>query len=513
MVPDAQLFTILSQHQESLVDRLVLRIHDSVPGYARMEGSALRASVGLLVEAMLDALQRGENAALSEKILRTSRERVDMGFSTAEFLRAIFLLLPVSRELIREVGPRNDPSFARAFTALEDRLHEMAAMSANIYAETSAQQLRAKNQELNRLNQELQAREKALREQGHQVERALASANEFNQRVIESLASGVIVVDSNSLEITLFSQRAEAITDLSAEQVLGKPAVEALAPLGGVDHELMLRTVRATGRFPLTKMTVTSAKGRKRTMFVRAQRMYGAEGEVEGTVVVFDDVSERELLIDSFSRYVSRDLVTRLLARAEPLGLEGEKRTCTVLFADIRGFTSLAERMQPEALHRLLNAYLHVMIESIVDRGGFIDKFVGDKVMALFTGPRQASESAAAAVEAAGEIHRRIAQLNAERAKLGEPAIEVGVGVNTGPVVVGNVGDEARMDFTAIGDAVNVADRLQSLAAGDQTLVGGATAELVQPLFGLRDLGLKSVKGRAAPVPVFEVLGPAERGP
>lgn len=509
MTPDAQLLKLLSAHRDTLIDRLVIRIHDSVPGYARMEGPALHASIQVMVEGMLDALESGQNGPLTDRVLRTSRERVDQGFTTAEFLRAVFLFLPVSRELIREYGPRNDPSFARAFSTLEDRLHELAAMSANLYAETAAAQLRAKNLELNRLNQELQAREAALTEQGHKVQRALASANEFNARVIESLASGVVVVDAKSLKISLFSQRAEAITDLSAEQVLGKLAVDALAPLQGVDHVMMLRTVQATGRFPLTKMTITSAKGQRRTLFVRAQRVYGPDGEVEGTVVVFDDVSERELLIDSFSRYVSRDLVTRLLARAEPLGLEGEKRICTVLFADIRGFTTLAEKTAPEALHRLLNSFLHVMIEGIVDHGGFIDKFVGDKVMALFTGPRAPEASAKAAVQAGRELQRRIAGLNAERAARGEPKIEIGVGINTGAMVVGNVGDEARMDFTAIGDAVNVADRLQGIAAGGQVLIGGATAELVQPAFDLKDLGLRAVKGRAAAVPVFEVAGDA----
>src|SRR6185312_14090631 len=207
---------------------------------------------------------------------------------------------------------------------------------------------------------------------------------------------------------------------------------------------LIIKTVQATGRFPLTKLVVTSAQGRKRTVFVRAQRMYAPDGEVEGTVFVVDDVTERELLIDSFSRYVSRDLVTRLLARSEPLGLEGERRTCTVLFADIRGFTGIAEQLPPEALHRLLNDYLHAMVESIVEQGGFIDKFVGDKVMALFSGPRKEADSAFAAVEAARAILVRIAAQNASRLAGGERAIEVGIGINTGPVVVGNVGDEAR---------------------------------------------------------------------
>ena len=153
------------------------------------------------------------------------------------------------------------------------------------------------------------------------------------------------------------------------------------------------------------------------------------------------------------------------------------------------------------------------MVESIIESGGFIDKFVGDKVMALFTGERSVERSALAAVEAARTILVRIAQQNAGRAAQGQLPIEVGIGINTGPVVVGNVGSEARMDFTAIGDVVNVADRLQSLAKGGQVLVGGATADAVRGQVELVDLGAQLVKGRTSPVTVFEVAGMLREGP
>jgi adenylate cyclase len=386
-------------------------------------------------------------------------------------------------------------------------------LAAEIYTDVSAKQLRAKNAELNRLNQTLQVREAALAVEGVKASRALASANEFNARVIESLTSGVIVFSADTLIITLYSQRMEAITGVPAEEALGREGREAFARVKGIDHGAIIQTVRSTGSFPLTKIQMVNARDQKRVVFLRAQRMYDAQGVVEGTVMVVDDVSERELLVDSFSRYVSRDLITRLLLRAEPLGLEGEKRTCTVLFADIRGFTGIAERLPPEELHRLLNDFLHIMVESIIESGGFIDKFVGDKVMALFTGERSVERSALAAVEAARTILVRIAQQNAGRAAQGQLPIEVGIGINTGPVVVGNVGSEARMDFTAIGDVVNVADRLQSLAKGGQVLVGGATADAVRGQVELVDLGAQLVKGRTSPVTVFEVAGMLREGP
>ena len=496
---------ILHDNINLFVDRMVARLTIAMPAYARLDGPSVRASVEGFTRDILEAVETGSSEKLAARLRENSAERVAQGLSLSEYMNALFISGPVCRELVRELGPRNDPSLAKGTEQLEARLHEITSLAATVFTDAAAQQLRAKNRELNRLNQELAAREKALLAEGVKIGKALASANEFNARVIESLASGILVAETETRNITLFSPRMEAITDVPSEEVLGRPAPEALASLQGIDHALIHQTVVSTGRFPLTKIQLTSAKGRKRTVFLRAQRMYSPDGDVEGTVVVVDDVSERELLIDSFSRYVSRDLVTRLLARNEPLGLEGERRVCTVLFADIRGFTGIAEQISPEALHRLLNDYLHVMVESIVEHGGFIDKFVGDKVMALFAGPRSDAESAFSAIAAARTIHLRLGAQNAARVAAGEAPVEAGIGINTGDMIVGNVGDQRRMDFTAIGDAVNVADRLQSLAKGGETLIGSQTAELVRDRTTLEDLGKQAVKGRGAAVQVFRI--------
>ncbi len=502
---------ILRDNSGLFVDRIVARLTGGLPTYSRLEAADVRESVAGFTRDMLVAIETGDSSQLADRLRTNSADRVSQGFSLAEYLRAMFMAPPVCREIVRELGARNDPSLAVGIADVEQRLHELTSMAANIFTESAQQQLRSKNRELNRLNQELAVREKALAAEGQKVGRELASANEFNARVIESLASGIMAVTSVTNLVTLFSQRMEAILEIPAENALGRETRDVFANLKGVDHSLIHQTVVATGRFPLTKLTLTTSSGRKKSIFVRAQRMYTPEGENEGTVFVVDDVTERELLIDSFSRYVSRDLVTRLLARNEPLGLEGERRTCTALFADIRGFTGIAERISPEGLHRLLNDYLHVMVESIVEQGGFIDKFVGDKVMALFTGPRSTAESAFSAIEAAHAIHLRIAAQNASRISDGEAPLEVGIGINTGEMVVGNVGDQRRMDFTAIGDAVNVADRLQSLAKGVETLLGAETATLVKDRVSVIDRGAHQVKGRTAPVQVFAIESTAIR--
>jgi class 3 adenylate cyclase len=482
----------------------VARLVATVPRYTQLDASVVRTSIDGFVGDLFRALA-GDESPLHQRMINVSRDRVLQGFTMGDYIRALLLTFPVARELGREVGPAQDASWARSFGELEEVLHRFAATAADVHTAAASRAVEAKNLELNRLNQQLVARERLAHQEAHVASRALAAANEFNQRVLESLTAGVLVVDHATRKVSLYTRRLEEICELPAEQVLGRTAEEAFRPVLGLDIDKLVDTVRELGRIPMRRVVLTGARGRRRTLFMRAERLYGENGQVEGTVVVADDVTERELLMDSFSRYVSRDLLNRVLARGERPGLEGEKQVCTILFADIRGFTTLAEHMAPEALHALLNASLRAMIEGIVDAGGFIDKFVGDKVMALFSSRADVAEAAASALRAAQHIQRRIAEVSEARQARGECEVRVGIGINTGEVLVGNVGSESRMDFTAIGDVVNVADRLQSLAGRGEVLVGEATARLVSGRFPLAEKGSQQVKGRVSPVRYFQL--------
>ena len=181
----------------------------------------------------------------------------------------------------------------------------------------------------------------------------------------------------------------------------------------------------------------------------------------------------------------------------------------TVFFVDIRGFSAIAEDLEPERLHALLNDYFRVVIEALTKYNGFIDKFIGDNVMALFARSASPEQGALDAVGAAIDVQRSLARFNEAQAVANGPKIEVGIGINTGEVMLGNIGCESRMEFTAIGDAVNVSARLQSLAAPGEILVGQETASLISKCYEALDRGKQSVKGRAGQVRVFAVNLPA----
>jgi adenylate cyclase len=234
--------------------------------------------------------------------------------------------------------------------------------------------------------------------------------------------------------------------------------------------------------------------------------MFDYSGAPRGTVIVFDDITERELLFDSFSRYVSRDLLRRLLAQAEPLGLEGERRSTSILFANLSGFAALGELLSPEHLHATLDAYFRAVVDGITLHGGFIDKFVRDKVMALFSMASEPAVTAAAATRAAIAVQQRVALVSAERAARGEPALSVCIGINTGDVVLGNLGNEERMTFTAIGDAVNVADALCIATPPGAVLLAEATARLIEERFQLEALEPLAVAGRSGSIRPYRLI-------
>ena len=213
----------------------------------------------------------------------------------------------------------------------------------------------------------------------------------------------------------------------------------------------------------------------------------------------------------AFASYVSPELVEEIVKNPDHLRLGGEKRETTILFSDIRRFTTLSESLTPEELVRLLNAYLSPMTRIVLDEKGTLDKFIGDAVMAIFNAPLDLPEHPARACRAALRMIEHLGELNREFEAKGFPRIEIGIGINTGEAVVGNMGADIRFDYTAIGDTVNLASRLEGLTKqyGVSIIVSEAVREAAGECFLFRELDLVRVKGKHKPVSVHELL---ERG-
>ncbi|MBX3272573.1 MAG: adenylate/guanylate cyclase domain-containing protein [Sandaracinaceae bacterium] len=229
------------------------------------------------------------------------------------------------------------------------------------------------------------------------------------------------------------------------------------------------------------------------------------EDLASGFNTMVDGLRERDNLRATFGKYMTASVMEHLLSGKVQLG--GETQTATVLFADIRSFTTLSEAMDAQALVSLLNEYFTEMVSIIIQEGGVVDKYIGDAIMAVFGPPVPAPDDAVRAVRAAVRMRGALAELNKRLAARGTPILCIGIGVHTGEVVAGNIGSEARMEYTVIGDAVNVASRLETATKelGADIVLSGETHALVEATCVTRFLDEISVKGRTAPVRVYAV--------
>jgi adenylate cyclase len=215
-----------------------------------------------------------------------------------------------------------------------------------------------------------------------------------------------------------------------------------------------------------------------------------------------------------FSRFVSKDVFDQLMLDPSKASLGGQRRTMTVLFSDIRGFTTFSERGQPEEIVQQLNEYFSRMVHVLFAHRGTLDKFVGDAVMALFGAPLQDPEHAEHAVQAALAMLQELEALNRTWTAQGRPTLAIGVGINTGEMVAGNIGSESIMSYTVIGDAVNLGSRLESLNKqyGTTIIISDATRAGLEGRYDIRPLGDVVVKGKTQPVAIFEVRNSTRAG-
>jgi adenylate cyclase len=228
----------------------------------------------------------------------------------------------------------------------------------------------------------------------------------------------------------------------------------------------------------------------------------------------FVEGREKRKMKKLFGQYVSKDVYLRLVANPELARLGGQRRDMTVLFSDIRGFTTVTEQRPADEIVEMLNEYFTRMVDIVFRHGGTIDKFVGDMVMALFSAPLDDAEHADHAVEAALEMIDGLHELNARWKEQGRfAALDIGIGINTGPMIAGNIGSDAIMSYTVIGDAVNLGARLESLNKqyGTRIIISEATRQELKQAYDLRPLGEVVVKGKTQPVAIFEVVGRAAR--
>ena len=335
----------------------------------------------------------------------------------------------------------------------------------------------------------------------------IARLKTFQDNIFASIASGVLATDLED-RITAFNQAAEVIFALPATQTIGRPYHEIAPTLGGAPlPDLIDQVKRAETRQAAAEIESNVPPRGAVSLRFKISSLKDGGGNLQGVTIVVDDVTEKRRLEATramFRRYVSPAVVDRLPDNADQLKLGGHRQDITILFADIRGFTHFAEPLPPEQLVDILNAYLSVAADAILKFEGTLDKFMGDAVMGIFNAPLPQDDHPLAAVTAALAMRAAVTRLHDQLPQ--KLRLQYGIGIHTGGAVVGNVGTEQQMNFTAIGDAVNLAKRLQENAKGGQILISGETHARVRHQAQTHRLPPIRVKGRSAMTQVWQVV-------
>jgi adenylate cyclase len=229
---------------------------------------------------------------------------------------------------------------------------------------------------------------------------------------------------------------------------------------------------------------------------------------VYGALVVMDDISDEKRLKSTMYRYMTQELAEQLLSSGEAK-LGGDAAEVSVLFSDIRGYTNLVESMEPEEVVSMLNEYFGQMAEPIFTHKGTLDKYIGDAIMAVFRSPSQLEDHAWRAVQTALEMRSNLAEFNSRRLAQNKQPIRIGIGIHSGTAISGNIGHSRRMEFTVIGDDVNLASRLEGTTKlyGCDITISGNTYQPCADRLWVRELDIVRVKGKTQPVSIYEVVG------
>ncbi len=327
----------------------------------------------------------------------------------------------------------------------------------------------------------------------------------YNEAMLESMSNGLITLDVGG-KIATCNAACSRILKISADSIINKKAADFFS---GENNWVMekLHLVLETHEQQTSVDAPLKVGQEMLSVNLTVQSLLNIDQKRIGTMIIIEDISNEKRLKSTMSRYMDPGIADRLLATGTEL-LGGSNVECTVLFSDIRGFTTLTEQLGPQGTVTLLNEYFTLMVDCIQHEDGMLDKFIGDAIMAAFGIPVSHKDDADRSVRASISMIETLNKWNKSRIAEGKLPVNIGVGLNTDTVVSGNIGSTKRMDFTIIGDGVNLASRLESACKqyGTKILISEFTRRKLKDTYRMREIDQVVVKGKTKPVSIYEIL-------
>jgi adenylate cyclase len=323
--------------------------------------------------------------------------------------------------------------------------------------------------------------------------------------MLESMSNGVITLDEAEKIVTC-NAAGQRILRVQPAQILNRPSAEFFAGANGWVLE-KLKRVAETQTVDIVVDGELTVGDEKLSTNLTVLPLLSMEKKRIGSMLMIEDISNEKRLKSTMSRYMDPGIADKMLASgAEALG--GQSVKATILFSDVRSFTTITEQLGAQGTVALLNEYFTLMVDCIQHEEGMLDKFIGDAIMAAFGIPVGHDDDADRSVRAAIAMMRELTRWNHGRVAEGKLPVDIGIGLNTDTVVSGNIGSKKRMDYTIIGDGVNLAARLESACKqyGAHILVSEFTYKALKGTYFSRELDFVVVKGKTQPVAIYEIL-------
>jgi len=328
----------------------------------------------------------------------------------------------------------------------------------------------------------------------------------YNESILKSLTNGVVTLDRNR-RVVKMNEAAEKLLRLAQGQAEQKPIVDIFAD----SNPWILRSLDYVGRTNGSDYHADTdlkvPEGGTASVNLTVAPLNDLKGATIGYMLIFEDITREKRVRSTMSRYMAKEVVEKILEDGTDV-TQGTSQVATVLFSDIRKFTTLVERMTARETVTMLNEYFSDMVEVVFRYGGILDKYIGDAIMATFGAPMSSGNDADNALRVANEMLTALRVLNIRRREKNLDPIDIGIGLATGPVLAGSIGSEKRMDYTVIGDSVNLAARLESANKhyGTSILLSGETINEAKAPGIVRELDLIRVKGKLQPTAIYEAL-------
>lgn len=353
---------------------------------------------------------------------------------------------------------------------------------------------------------------------------ALRHQTELYRSVLTSSADAIVLQDLKG-NVQYVSPSFTQIFGWDIDELAGSP-IPFVPETERLPTSTLFETVITENRSISAVETKRLTKdGRLLDVLLSASCFHDRHGNAAGLLITMSDITERKRarerlaaeqaarnhIREIFGKYLSEDVVTEILEAPGGVNLGGEFRKITILVSDLRGFTPLTESLEPKRLVELLNRYLEQMTEIILGHGGVIDKFMGDGILVYFGAPKQVPDHPRRAVSCALSMQESMVDLNREFGASGLPPLNMGIGINTGTLVVGNIGSERRKEYGAVGSAINVAFRVESQTSAGEILVTPAVYQAVGQELRVRSTREALLKGIENPVLLYDVTGLAGR--